>query len=471
MIKKYQRIFAVLLVLLLGAQMIHVGMKDRPPKEEEIVVEEPLLIWYTDPDIQFYMEAAASEVAARYRVEVQAELVSEVDYIEKICEKSVAEEMEGPDVYVASSALLEKAALAGLTTPVTDEDLAGTYSEKAVQAVTYDGKPVAWPFYIETCVMLYNRYYVEDQEVPSNIEDILNYAENFEADEMTERVENIFKWNVADVIDNYMFLGAYTNLGGPSGDDKSQVSMDLEKVTECMNYYQSLNGFFAIDADTVTSEEVIREFIDGRTVFTIVNVPMLAELDRAVQAGEIPEYPAERTVIKEDGEEVTESLDYQLFYQVAPLPALTDALDSRGLSVTNGVVVNPYSSNVEAAKACARYLTEERADQLYGEAGKLTACKGLLTGISGAKEEQRSFLGYTSLYERLLGGEEKQAEEPKSEHAAVYEAYEKAAEVPKIMELSNLWLQLEVVLADIWRGADAGEETGRFLELLREQLN
>lgn len=471
MIKKYQRIFAVLLVLLLGAQMIHVGMKDRPPKEEEIVVEEPLLIWYTDPDIQSYMEAAASEVAARYRVEVQAELVSEVDYIEKICEKSVAEEMEGPDVYVASSALLEKAALAGLTTPVTDEDLAGTYSEKAVQAVTYDGKPVAWPFYIETCVMLYNRYYVEDQEVPYNIEDILNYAENFEADEMTERVENIFKWNVADVIDNYMFLGAYTNLGGPSGDDKSQVSMDLEKVTECMNYYQSLNGFFAIDADTVTSEEVIREFIDGRTVFTIVNVPMLAELDRAVQAGEIPEYPAERTVIKEDGEEVTESLDYQLFYQVAPLPALTDALDSRGLSVTNGVVVNPYSSNVEAAKACARYLTEERADQLYGEAGKLTACKGLLTGISGAKEEQRSFLGYTSLYERLLGGEEKQAEEPKSEHAAVYEAYEKAAEVPKIMELSNLWLQLEVVLADIWRGADAGEETGRFLELLREQLN
>lgn len=471
MIKKYQRIFAVLLVLLLGAQMIHVGMKDRPPKEEEIVVEEPLLIWYTDPDIQSYMEAAASEVAARYRVEVQAELVSEVDYIEKICEKSVAEEMEGPDVYVASSALLEKAALAGLTTPVTDEDLAGTYSEKAVQAVTYDGKPVAWPFYIETCVMLYNRYYVEDQEVPSNIEDILNYAENFEADEMTERVENIFKWNVADVIDNYMFLGAYTNLGGPSGDDKSQVSMDLEKVTECMNYYQSLNGFFAIDADTVTSEEVIREFIDGRTVFTIVNVPMLAELDRAVQAGEIPEYPAERTVIKEDGEEVTESLDYQLFYQVEPLPALTDALDSRGLSVTNGVVVNPYSSNVEAAKACARYLTEERADQLYGEAGKLTACKGLLTGISGAKEEQRSFLGYTSLYERLLGGEEKQAEEPKSEHAAVYEAYEKAAEVPKIMELSNLWLQLEVVLADIWRGADAGEETGRFLELLREQLN
>lgn len=470
MTKKYQRIFAVLLVLLLGAQMVHVGMKDRPV-EEEIVVEEPLLIWYTDPDIQSYMEAAASEAAARYQVEVRAELVSEVDYIENICEKSVAEEMEGPDVYVASSALLEKAALAGLTTPVTDQGLSETYSEKAVQAVTYDGKPAAWPFYIETCVMLYNRYYVDEQEVPSDMEDILTYAENFEAGEITKRVENIFKWNVADVIDNYMFLGAYTNLGGPSGDDKSQVSMDLEKITECMNYYQSLNGFFAIDADTVTSEEVIREFIDGKTVFTIVNVPMLAELDRAVQAGEIPEYPTERTVIGEDGEESTEPLDYQPFYQVAPLPSLTDTLDSRGLSVTNAVVVNPYSANVEAAKACARYLTEERAGKLYGEASKLTACKELLTGTSEPQEEKRSFLGYQSLYERLLGGGTQQAEEQKSGHAAVYEAYEQAAEVPKIMELSNMWLQLEVVLADIWRGADAGEETGRFLELLRAQLD
>ena len=162
---KHQKIIAVLLVALLGAEMMHVGLKNRPAEEESIVVEQPLLIWYTDPDVQAYMEAAAAEVSARYQVEVKAELVSEVDYIEKICEKSVAEKMEGPDVYVASSALLEKAALAGLTTPVPDQNLAGTYSEKAVQAVTYDGQPVAWHFYIESCVMLYIRFFVETEEV------------------------------------------------------------------------------------------------------------------------------------------------------------------------------------------------------------------------------------------------------------------------------------------------------------------
>lgn len=39
------------------------------------------------------------------------------------------------------------------------------------------------------------------------------------------------------------------------------------------------------------------------------------------------------------------------------------------------------------------------------------------------------------------------------------------------MELSNVWLQLEVVLADIWRGQDAGEKVAGFSELLAEQLN
>lgn len=469
---KYRRIIAVLFVLLLGAELVHMGLRERP-EEEKIVVERPLLIWYTDPDIQTYMEEAAKEVASRYQVEIHAEIVSEVDYIENISEKSVGEEMTGPDLYVASSALLEKAVLAGLTVPVTDSGLSGICSEKAVRAVTYDEQVVAWPFYIETCFMLYNQYYVEPEEVPRDIEGILNYAENFEADALTERVEHIFKWNVADVIDNYMFLGAYTDLGGPNGDDKGQVSMDLEQITGCMDYYQSLNGFFAIDADTVTSEEVIREFIDGKTVFTIVNVPMLAELDQAVAAGEIPEYATERTVTGEDGEETTEQISYDPFYQVAPLPALTASLDSRGLSVTNSVVVNPYSSNVRAAEACARYLTQERADRLYEEAGKLTACKSILEASQKPEQEEKKPLlfGRLSLYEQLPGQSRKPDADSGSKYLTVYEAYEAAAEIPKIMELSNMWLQLEVVLADIWRGADAGEEMAGFKELLEAQLD
>lgn len=79
-------------------------------------------------------------------------------------------------------------------------------------------------------------------------------------------------------------------------------------------------------------------------------------------------------------------------------------------------------------------------------------------------------MGYQSLYERLLGREE-EVQENTDEHGIVYQAYDAAAEVPKIMELSNVWLQLEVVLADIWRGADAGGELAEFSELLKGQLD
>jgi len=83
MTKNYQRIISVLAVLLLAAQMVYTGFRNRP-EEVELAVERPILIWYTDPDVQSYMEAAAAEASSRYHVEIHTELVSEVDYIENI---------------------------------------------------------------------------------------------------------------------------------------------------------------------------------------------------------------------------------------------------------------------------------------------------------------------------------------------------------------------------------------------------
>lgn len=409
--RKCQVLLAVLLIALLIAQISWMNSKNST-EDTEAAGEESLLVWYTDPDIQSYMENAAKVAGDIYQVEIRTELVSEVDYIEEISERSTAEEMTGPDLYVASSALLEKAALAGLTTTVEDAGLEETYSSKAIHAVTYDDNVRAWPFYIETCVLVYNSDYVTSEEVPTTIDGILEYAENFEADETKEKVEKIFEWNVADVVDNYMFLGAYTELGGEDGDDKSQVSMDLDRTEACMDYYQSLNSFFAIDADTITSDQIVQDFTDGKTVFILANVPMLSQIDQAEE----------------------------LNYDVSLLPALTDELDSRGLSVTNGVVVNPYSTNRKTAESVARYLTEGYAAHLDAEAGKLPACQDQTGDLTEALQ-------------------------------TVYTAYDQAAEVPKIMELSNMWLQLEVVLADIWRGEDAGESLEGFAALLESQLD
>lgn len=399
-------------------------------------------IWYTDPELQKYMEDASAVLTDRLGTEVTAQMVSEVDYIETICERSVAETMEGPDLYVVSSELLEKARLAGLTTEVTDPDLEEKFPTHALQAMTCHGKVVARPFFLETSFLLYNNYYVDPNRrgVPDTIDQILEWSENYEADEVTERVENIFQWNVADVMEDYMFLGGYTELGGVYGDDPSQVSIDLEKAAECMQYYQNLNAFFAIDADTVTFEEVTKNFIDGKTVFTIANIPMLVSVEKAVASGEIPEYVTSRTITTEEGEEEVQELSYSSFYGIAPLPNLTDELRTRGLSVTNGVVVNPYSPQRELAVSCAKYLTEGGTGTLYEKSGEFPAYRSAVLNLS---EVQQS----------------------------IVPVYENSQEVPKIMELSNIWLQLEASLSDIWRGDDVNEKLESFAGLLHRQLD
>ena len=138
---------------------------------------------------------------------------------------------------------------------------------------------MAYPFYFETCFLLYNKNYVDS--APSTIDEILDYADNYEATEATEKVENIFKWNVADIFSNFFFISNYVNLGGETGDDPAQVSLDAQEVKDCLAYYQSLNAFFAIDADEVTTDNVLQEFIDGKTVYTIAKTDAIAQIDAA----------------------------------------------------------------------------------------------------------------------------------------------------------------------------------------------
>ena len=410
-----QKILAVLVVVLLVAEIIHASKLNQ--KDSVTLAEKrPLLIWYTDPDIQEYMQQSAEAAAAQYGVQVETELVSEVDYIENISERSVAETMTGPDLYVLGSSQMEKAALAGLTDQLDDKQMADTYSEKAVHAVTYDGKVMAYPFYVETSVLLYNPAYVES--APQTIDEILNYAENFETNETTEAVENIFNWNVADVIEDYMFMGGYTDLGGEDGDQKDEVMLDLDQINACMAYYQNLYSFFAIDADTITSDAIMQDFLAGKTVYVIANESMLSQADQAIREGKVSEG----------------------FYSAAVLPDLTEELISRGLSVTTSVVVNPYSQNQDAAWELVSWITEKCAGSLYENAGKLPACRTL-------------------------------AEAPTPAWETVCEAYDQAAEVPKLMELSDLWLNLELTLADIWRGEDPSEQMQAFSEELIQRLD
>lgn len=412
-----QRIIAVLVVILILGQMLTVGISryNSEKKQTEISGEDAeLTVWYTDAKLNEFMLESAKEYEKETGIPVNVQLISAVDYIEKISDAIFMQE-KGPDLFVAGSDLLQKALYAGLV----DDQVAYSDAErknipeKAFQAATCNGKLIGYPFYFESCFLLYNKNYT--QEWPRTVDEILDYADAFESTEQTEKVESIFKWDVSDIFYNYFFIGNYVGLGGPYGDDKSQLQLSEGKTIECLEYYQSLNEFFAIDEETVHSEDVVQEFIDGKIVFTIAKTDAVARLDQAAEEG------------------------LGDFYGIGDIPNLTDELFTRGLSVTNSIVVNNYSPYQSYANDLAHFLSYERADRLYEQTGKVSVCKNVIEGNED--------------WERIMA------------------QYDGSVEIPKIIEMSNYWILMEIAFANIWNGAEIVPELEQVVQQVNMQMS
>lgn len=456
--KIYRRAFAIFCVLLVFSQMVQAAYsyhRERQLQEEagELADEaKQLTLWYTDDKLNAYLVEAASDFEKRHHVEVTLQLVTAVDYIEHINTASISD-LGGPDLFITSSELLEKARLSGLAVEndsFSERELKGSFPQKALDAAACGGKLMAYPFYFETCFLLYNKGYTD--AAPATIDEILAYADNFEGSAGTERVESIFKWNVADIFFNFFFIANYVNLGGVTGDNRSEVDLSAEEIIRCLEYYQSLNAFFAIDADEVTTDDVLQEFIDGKIVFTIAKTDAIARLDSAIAEGLAYQVPEEETGEEsaegdEEGAEDTASEeetpqeqpeDNGYFYGIAQVPDLTGELHTKGLSVTNSVVVNAYSGERELAKEFAKYLTYDKVDSLYTMANKMP----VKMGVSYANEEMN----------------------------LLFAQYEDSVEVPKITDLSNYWIEMEIAFANIWRGNDVGTEIESVNQMVQAQL-
>ena len=414
-----QRIIAVLVVILILGQMLTVGISryNSVKEEAEISGEDvELTIWYTDAKLNEFMLEAAEDYGKETGIPVSVQLISAVDYIEKISDATFIEE-NGPDLFVAGSDLLQKALYAGLVDDqvVYSDAERKNIPEKAFQAATCNGKLIGYPFYFESCFLLYNKNYTE--EWPGSVDEILEYADVFETTEATEKVENIFKWDVSDIFYNYFFIGNYVGLGGLFGDDKAQLNLSEGKTIECLEYYQSLNEFFAIDEETVHSEDVIQEFIDGKIVFTIAKTDAVARLDKAVAEGAAPEG----------------------FYGIGDIPNLTGELLTRGLSVTNSIVVSNYSNYQSYANDFAHFLSYERAGRLYEQTGKVSVCENVIAGDED--------------WERIMA------------------QYDGSVEIPKIIEMSNYWILMEIAFANIWNGADITTEIEQVVQQVNMQMD
>ncbi len=290
-------------------------------------------------------------------------------------------------------------------------------------------RKIAYPFYYETSFLLYNKTYMEDvlrarQEnesggedlgivIPSTIDDILNFADEYDA---PETVEAVFKWDVSDIFYNYFFIGNYISVGGDAGDDPMNINLYNEFAIQCLKVYQQLNQFFSIDTNIVTYEGILEEFLEGKTVFTIATTDAVGRLDAAKEAGE-----------------------FLFEYGVAVIPDINIDYKSRGLSVTNAVVINGYSEKQEKANDFAKYIAYDKAEDLYKRGGKIPARYGVAF------------------------------ENP--EISKIMEEYEKSVSIPKMLETSNFWVQLEIVFTEVWKGEDVDTALFNMNEQITGQMD
>ena len=122
-------------------------------------------------------------------------------------------------------------------------------------------------------------------------------------------------------------------------------------------------------------------------------------------------------------------------YGTTRVPDVSEELASASLSVTQCVGVNGYSTKKDMANDFAVYLTQYNTQELYARTGKLPVhCDG-------------------DTYD-----------DPNA--AAFLEEYARSVPMPKMIETSNFWVQLEIAFARIWEGEDANDE----LRSLSEQI-
>jgi len=512
---KRKRLFAILAMVAVVAGAFAIaksGIAIKYPVKSEEAAEEStytndkntVRIWYTDDALTDYLNLIAvnyNEENEEYRV--VTELVSGMEYLENISAASVSKADNMPDLYITTNDTLEKAHLAGLAEKINipvDESLGDLFPETAVNAVTYDDETIAYPLYFESSALLYNNTYiyqwarntleaekrsevvekqkeeeaansnteeakkaaaekkeaeakmtdaqkeeakkaeeeaakeaeeqlaaeisamVSDEDVqklvdeyfPDSIDKLLAFSDAYDA---PEGVDTIFKWAVNDIFYNYFFIGDAIDIGGIHGDNKEIINIYNEASIKGLQTYQDLNQFFSINTDDVSYSSVIQEFIDGSIVMTIATSDSYQMLKEAEAEGKI-----------------------EFDYRFTLLPDIVEGVDSRSMSVTDVVAINGYSLNKEIANDFALYLCTQSGSTLYERAGKLSALKDAEYGDADE---------YLSVFK---------------------EEYEYSVPLPKIIETSNYWAELEMLFASVWDGEDANKGLKELSEQMKLQV-
>ncbi len=422
------RVFSAVTALAILALLIAIAIRgagDEMGAMSLFTNKKTINVWYSDDALtDFFKNVAVSYNESQSEYRIEPKLIKDTDYLEAINDASVKGD-DFPDVYVLGNDSLERATLAGLTSAVTDTAYFSDnviYPQSAINAVAYGGKIVAYPMSYETAAFIYNTQYLQsmasdlgqslEQTVPKTMVDVINLANSYNA---PEGVEAVLKWDVSNIFLNYAFVGNYLTLGSLTGDASDQINLYNSDSIQCLQVFQQLNDFFSVDTESDDYENIISDFADGKLVFTFATTDICMEMQRRQQAGE-----------------------NFVEYGVTTIPDATSSLLSKSMNVTDCLVVNGYSENIDAANRFVRYLLFEKMDGFYEQTGKAPAMKT-----------------YQYFDTHMYG---------------FADAYDDSVPITKLRAASTFWMLLENTFANVWSGKDPNEELRSMQQQMMVQI-
>ena len=181
-------------------------------------------------------------------------------------------------------------------------------------------------------MFVYQNGYFET--APDSLQALIDYSD---ANEPPENVSYLLEWDVNDAFYDFPFISNSVTFEKTEA-EKLNVIYNEELYQQDLAYFEKILESFSVDAQTVSEESIIENFLGGRTLSAMIDTSSLYRLE-----------------------------GYE--YSLMQIPDLNDTLPADPCAITDMLVVNDFSEKGEEAADFAYFATVTMAGELHDLSG------------------------------------------------------------------------------------------------------
>lgn len=400
--------------LLFGLTACKVEVKEEVVTQENSTVspediEKVVYVRYTDEKYKNYFEYCEKAFEkANKSVDIRLSYEQENSkYLQNIIDGSYSASTT-TDVYMLSDSSIGTAYLSGVASKNPYNDFSReNYCDTALNACSYGEYLIGYPLSYDTTVLVYRKDFLNKGNI-NTFDNIKIFAENADySSEELSMIESIFRCDLNGLFINYGFVGKGMDIGGKLGTDNNVINLANDETLRYAEDYLTIIDYFSINKEE-QYKDILDKFVTGKYLSTIISTKDIPALSKC-----------------------------EFEYAMAEFPDYNNSDETSPLAMTQCLVVNQNSDNIDVASDFARFATYEAAGILYEQAGALSARR----------------ISYSD--DRLNN---------------IYDSYEKASNKNKIQYGEQIYPLIEIALHNIVAGNDITEEFENVEEYMKNQL-